>query len=314
MNANNRSIPLSRADFLKVLGGAGAVAVAGPALASPSNGILKRTVPSSGEKIPVIGLGTSRVFDIGNDPAEQAPRKEVLRAMVDAGATLIDTAPSYGQSEAAVGTLVADLGIRKKVFLATKVGREGKEDGIAENAESFKVLRTDMIDLIQIHNLIGWETQLKTLRELKDKGKIRYVGITHYLSHAYDELSDAIAKEKFDFVQLGYSFSDRGAEKRILQLAADRGTAVMVNRTFGSRRASQFQKVRGKELPPWAKDFDCTSWGQFFLKFVLSHPAVTCVIPGTSKAKHMLDNLQAGRGRLPSAQERQKMVQYWEGL
>ncbi|MEQ8195576.1 MAG: aldo/keto reductase, partial [Rhodospirillales bacterium] len=275
MSTHDRSMPLSRGDFLKVLGGAGAVAMAGPALAASSNELIKRVIPASGEKIPVIGLGTSRVFDIGNDPAEQAPRKEVLRAMTDAGATLIDTAPAYGQSEAAVGTLVADLGIRKKVFFATKVGQESKEDGIAENKESFKALRTDMIDLIQIHNLIGWQTQYKVLRDLKAQGKIRYVGITHYLSHAYDDLSDAIAKEKFDFVQLGYSFSDRGAEKRILQLAADRGTAVMVNRTFGARRASQFKKAGGKPLPAWAKDFDCTSWGQFFLKFVLSHPAVT---------------------------------------
>jgi aryl-alcohol dehydrogenase-like predicted oxidoreductase len=227
---------------------------------------------------------------------------------------VIDTAPAYGDAEAVVGDLLAELGMRNKAFIATKVGQDSKADGIAENKESFKVLKTDKIDLIQIHNLAGWEVQIKTLRELKEQGKIRYTGITHYLSHAYDELSDAIAKEKFDFVQLGYSFEDRGAESRILKLAADRGTAVMVNRTFGPDRGSQFDKVRGKKLPPWAADFDCTSWGQFFLKFVLSHPAVTCVIPGTKKPKHMRDNLNAGRGRMPDAKQHQQMIKYWESL
>ncbi len=261
----DKKIQLTRGDFLKIVGGAGLATLAGPALAAKSPAILTRPIPSTGEQLPIIGLGTSRVFDIGKSAAERAPRKEVLRAMFEAGASLIDTAPAYGDAEAVVGDLLAELGIRNKAFIATKVGQDSKADGIAENKESFKVLKTAKIDLIQIHNLAGWQTQLQTLRGLKEQGKIRYIGITHYLSHAYEELSDAIAKEKFDFVQLGYSFEDRGAEKRILQLAADRGTAVMVNRTFGPDRGSQFDKVRGKKLPPWAADFDCKSWGSFFL-------------------------------------------------
>lgn len=313
MTERHDSNNLSRGDFLKVMGGVAATVAAGPALAAKT-GIMKRAIPSSGEKLPIIGLGTSRVFDVDKSPEERTPLKDVLRTLVDGGGTIIDTAPSYGEAETVVGDLVAEMGLRDKVFIATKVHTEGRKEGLEEIAESFKLLKTKKFELLQIHNLVDWETQIKTLRDMKAKGQIRYTGITHFRSHAYDELSDIIAKEKFDFVQLGYSFSDRSAEKRLLKVAADRGTAVMVNRTFGSRRASQFRKARGKKLPPWAADFDCTSWGQFFLKFVLSHPAVTCVIPGTSKAKHMRDNLAAGRGRMPSPIERQKMIQYWESL
>ncbi len=309
------STDLTRSDFLKTIGGAGAAAAltsASPALAAKP--VQKRPIPSTGEKLPIIGLGTSRVFDVDKSPEERAPRKQVLRTLIGGGASIIDTAPSYGEAEEVVGDLVHELGIRNKVFIATKVRQDGKEDGLAEIKNSFKVLRTDKIDLLQIHNLVDWKTQLKTLRDLKDKGKVRYIGITHYLSHAYDELADAIAKEKFDFVQLGYSLSDVGAETRILKVAADRGTAVMVNRTFGPRRGSQFRKVRGMKLPSWAKDFDCDSWGQFFLKYVLSHPSVTCVIPGTKKSKHMRDNLNAARGRMPDAAQRKQMLKFWDSL
>lgn len=306
---------LTRADFLKTLGSAGAAAAltsANPALAA--NPVQKRPIPSTGEKLPIIGLGTSRVFDVGKDSEDRAPRKQVLRTLVGGGGSIVDTAPSYGDAEEVVGDLVHELGIRDKVFIATKVRQDGREDGLEEIKNSFKVLKTDKFDLLQIHNLVDWETQLKTLRDLKDKGKVRYIGITHFRSHAYEELADAIAKEKFDFVQLGYSLEDVGAETRLLKVAQDRGTAVMVNRTFGPRRGSQFRKVRGKKLPSFAKEFDCESWGQFFLKYVLGHPAVTCVIPGTSKAKHMRDNLGAGRGRMPDDKQRKQMLKFWDRL
>ena len=305
---------LTRGDFLKAIGSAGvaaAVAAATPALAAKTS-IIKRTIPSTGEKLPIIGLGTSRVFDVDKSAEERAPLKEVLRTLLGGGGTLVDTAPSYGEAETVVGDLVNEMGIRDKVFLATKVRSEGRQDGLEEIAQSFKLLKTKKFELLQIHNLVDWETQLKTLRQMKDKGQVKYIGITHFKQRAYEELSDIIAKEKFDFVQLGYSLDQLGAETRLLKVAADRGTAVMLNRVFGARRGSQFRKIRGEKLPPWAKDFDCTSWGQFFLKYVLSHPAVTCAIPGTSKAKHMRDNLNAGRGRMPDAAQRKQMLKFWD--
>jgi aryl-alcohol dehydrogenase-like predicted oxidoreductase len=218
----------------------------------------------------------------------------------------------YGEAEEVVGDLLRDINFTPKPFVATKVWTEGRKDGIEQMAKSAQLLRTPKIDLIQIHNLVDWRTHLKTLRRMKEEGKIRYIGITHYTDWGQAELAAIIGSNQFDFVQTEYAIDTRKAEQRLLPLARDKGTAVIINRPF--QRGSLFRAVRGQKLPLWAADFQCKSWGQFFLKFVLSHPAVTCTIPGTSKPKHMRDNVQAGLGRLPNEKERQKMVAFLEKL
>jgi aryl-alcohol dehydrogenase-like predicted oxidoreductase len=281
-----------------------------PAIAATS--ILKRAIAKSGEMLPIIGIGTSRVFDVEDNTPEWRERKNVLQNLFDGGGTIIDTAPSYQDAENVIGKLLTQMKARNRAFIATKVWADGRQEGKEQIENSFKLLRTDKIDLFQVHNLSDTDTQMDILRGLKKEGRIRYVGITHYQAGYNAELAAAIRKHNPDFVQLGYSLNQISTETDLLPIAKDLGIAVMVNRPFG--RGSMFRKVRGRPLPDWAKEFDAKSWGQFFLKYILGHPTVTCVIPGTDKVKYMLDNLGAGRGTLPDAAMRKRMLNYWQSL
>jgi diketogulonate reductase-like aldo/keto reductase len=287
-----------------------AMAAAGLALTKelmPASPLLTRPIPKSGEMLPVIGLGTWQTFDVGRSESDRAPLREVLGELVKHGARgVVDSSPMYGQSESVVGDLVTELNLRPRLFLATKVWTRGREAGIRQMEQSFSRLRTDRMDLLQVHNLVDWRTQLRTLREWKEQDKIRYIGVTHYTESAYDDLERVLSAEDLDFVQINYSLAERQAEERILPLAQQQRIAVLTNRPFA--QAGLFSKTRGKALPPFAKEIGCSSWAQFFLKFVLSHPAVTCAIPGTSKADHLLDNLRGGEAPLPDDAIRQRMV------
>jgi diketogulonate reductase-like aldo/keto reductase len=267
--------------------------------------MLKRTIPSSGEPLPVIGLGTWQQFDIDNTDPEKENLVAVLQTMVDKGATLIDSSPMYGKAEAMVGQLTANANVNH-FFYATKVWTSGRENGIEQMQSSFTKMKRDVMDLMQVHNLVDYKTHLKTLRGWKEEGKIRYFGVTHYQSSSHATLADVIKSEKPDFVQFNYSMADTNAEKNLLKTAADHGVAVIINEPF--EKGSLFQRVKGKPLPAWAAEWDINSWGQFFLKYILSHPAVTCVIPGTSNPKHALDNILAGYGKLPDEATRKKML------
>ena len=274
--------------------------------------MLTRAIPSSGEALPVIGLGTSRVFDVGGGETERAPLREVLRLMDENGATVIDSSPMYGQSEAVVGDLASGLGIGAQLFYATKVWTDGQSAGVRQMNESFELLETDRVDLLAVHNLRDWRIHLETLRAWKEEGRVRYIGITHYVSRAFDDLARLIESQELDFVQFNYSLGEREAEQSLLQLCADKGVATMINRPY--QRGALFAAVRGHSLPDWAGEFGAASWGQFFLKYVLSHPAVTCVIPATSKPKHAIDNLAAGYGRLPNEKMRARTRAFITGL
>jgi diketogulonate reductase-like aldo/keto reductase len=231
--------------------------------------------------------------------------------LFDSGGRLIDTSPMYGPAEAVTGDLLAEMAARPRAFLATKVWTSGRERGIEQMQRSSRLLRSDVIDLMQIHNLVDWRTQLATLRRMKAEGRIRYIGITHYTTRALPELARILAAEPgIDFVQLGYSLATREAETRLLPTAASRGVAVIVNQPF--EQGELFRRVRGQTLPDWAQEFDCASWAQMFLKYLLADPAVTCVIPATNKPEHMKDNLAAGFGRLPDAQQRQRIRELWD--
>ena len=269
--------------------------------------MLMRAIPSSGEKLPVIGLGTWRTFDVDLTPDNRKQLEDVLALFVKFGGRVIDSSPMYGQAEEVIGDLTATLGIRDKLFLATKVWTRGKESGISSMERSMARLRTKRIDLMQVHNLVDVHTQLATLREWKEKGRIRYLGITHYESGAFGEVEKIMRSEKLDFVQINYSLMEREAEERVLPLAQERGIAVVVNRPFGG--GDLFARARAKQLPDWAAEFDCRSWAQFFLKRIVAHPAVTCAIPATDNPRHVEDNMQGGIGRLPDAKMRQRMVE-----
>ena len=258
----------------------------------------------------MIGFGTWQTFDIGSDQQEFERRKQVLAVLFEAGGKVIDSSPMYGSAEAVVGQLLHDTEARPKAFLATKVWTRGRAAGISQMKASLANLQTRSIDLMQIHNLVDWRTHLGTLRAWKEQQRFRYIGITHYTVSELNSLAAIIRDERLDFVQLGYSLNVRAAENRLLPLAAERGVAVIVNQPFDS--GALFAKVRGKTLPAWASEFDCTSWAQFFLKYILGHPAVTCVIPGTAKPEHARDNVAAGFGRLPGEAERQRMRALWE--
>ena len=275
--------------------------------------MLTRPIPSTGEPMPVIGLGTWRAFDVGADERARQPLREVLRLLIDAGGRMIDSSPMYGRAETVTGDLLAELGARPRAFLATKVWTTGRERGIEQMQRSAQLLRTEVIDLIQIHNLVDWRTHLASLRRLKDDGHIRYIGITHYTTGALPQLTHILAGEPdVDFVQLGYSLAMRAPETELLPVAAARGVAVIVNQPL--ERGDLFRRVRGRYLPDWAQEFDCASWAQLFLKYVLAEPAVTCVIPATGNPEHMKDNLAAGFGRLPDARQRQQIRELWDGL
>jgi len=278
--------------------------------AASSGALITRKIPSTGEEIPVIGLGTSGPFEVGTSKPDRAQLKEVLDGFFGAGARLIDTSPMYSTAEGVLGDLLTSSQ-QEKVFLATKVWTRGDREGVEQMKHSAQVLKHPKLDLIQVHNLLDVETHLKTLRQMKADGRVRYIGITHYTVGSQSDLARIIEREKIDFVQLNYSAATRDAEKRLLPLAADKGVAVLVNRPFEDGKL--FEQVEGRPLPEWAKDIDCTSWGQIFLKYVFSHPAVTAAIPATGKLKHLQDNLAAARGRLPDAKLRATIVQEIDG-
>jgi aryl-alcohol dehydrogenase-like predicted oxidoreductase len=272
--------------------------------------LIQKRIPSSGESIPVIGIGTARRYEDVKTDAEKAPLRETLRQFQLLGGKVIDSSPSYGTAEAVVGELVDGLKIRDSLFLATKVSlrKVGREEGVKQIEDSFKKYRTNKIDLIAVHNLRDTGTQLRTLREMKTAGRIRYVGITTSFDNQYGEFEQVMKKESLDFVQIDYALDNRDAGERIIPLAADRGMAVMINLPFG--RGRLFKAVEGKRLPEWASEFDCQSWPQFFLKYIVSHPAVTCAVPGMARPEYVVDNLGAARGRLPDAAMRRKMEQF----
>ena len=264
----------------------------------------KRAIPSSGERIPVIGMGTSGSFEV--ESAGREPLREVLKRFIAGGATVIDTSPNYSNAEDVLGDLMAELGVRDKIFLATKLAADDRAAGEKQFADSLRRLRTDKIDLLAVHNLRDWKVQLALARELKAQGKVRYVGLTHYQDRAHDELVDIISAEKPDFVQINYSVSAPAAEKRLLPAAKEHGVAVMVNRAFDDGRL--FKIVADKPLPGWAAEKGVTSWAQMFLKFALSNPAVTVVIPATGKPDRQTDNLKAGLGADLDASQRAELI------
>lgn len=311
MNRYLLETTVDRRDVL--LGGlsiAAGAAVSAPAAAASAGPLITRQIPSSGEAIPIVGLGTSGPFEVGKSAGERAPLKDVLDAFFAAGARLVDTSPMYSTAEGVLGDLMS-ASMQKEVFLATKVWTRGDREGAEQMRHSAEVLKRPKLDLIQVHNLLDLDAHLKTLRAMKDEGRVRYIGITHYTVGSQPELMRIIQREKLDFVQLNYSAGTRNAEDKLLPLAADRGVAVLVNRPFEDGK--MFEAVSGRPVPSWAAEIDCTSWGQMFLKYVLANPAVTCVIPATGKVRHLQDNLAAGRGRLPDAKQRTLIVQELEG-
>ena len=305
-------IGFTRRRFCQAVAACAAIPGLAAAGTSTVNSMLTRRIPSSGELLPVIGLGTSDVFDVGTDEAARAPLAQVLKILLEAGGSLLDTSPMYGRAEGVSGELVAAAGARARMFLATKVWTTGKAEGLRQIEDSMRLLKTGVLDLVQVHNLVDLATQLANVRALKEAGKLRYTGITHYTVAAHAELERVIGREALDFVQFNYSIVTRDAEQRLLPLAAERKVAVLVNRPYED--GALFARVRGKPLPEWAAEFGCTSWGQFFLKFIVSHPAVSCVIPATSNPRHMLDNAAAGHGRLPEQPMREKMAAYFAAL
>jgi diketogulonate reductase-like aldo/keto reductase len=318
---------LSRAAFLRVAAGAVASVVTGVAASAagrpressqasrpmPHDSVIQRLIPRTAEALPVVGLGTWQTFDVGTGDAERRPLRDVLELLFAEGRRLIDSSPMYGRAEAVTGDLLAEMGARPRAFLATKVWTSGREKGAAQMRRSAELLRSDVIDLMQIHNLVDWQTQLPTLRRMKEEGRIRYIGITHYTTGSLDDLARIIEREpSIDFVQFAYSIGTRDAEKRLLPVAAERGVAAVINRPF--EEGGLFRRTRGRALPGWVSDFDASTWAEFFLKFIVGHPAVNCVIPATAKPEHMADNLKAGSGRLPDARQRQAMAAFWDTL
>lgn len=261
--------------------------------------MLTRPIPGTREMLPVIGCGTHIGFDVARDTDEYRRLPGVLQALFAAGGSVIDSSPMYGRAEAVAGELLAASGTRSKAFIATKVWTRGRAEGIRQMQESMRLLQVERLDLMQVHNLVDWRTHVATLRDWKAAGRIRYLGVTHYTAGAYGELEAVMRPERFDFLQINYSLDERDAERRILPLAAERGMAVLINRPFGG--GGLLRRLRDRPLPPWAAEIGATSWAQLLLKFVLSHPAVTCAIPGTGRPEHMADNARAGTGAIPDA-------------
>ena len=273
--------------------------------------LIMRAIPSSGEKLRAVGIGTARRYDVAAGTPERMEIKEVINLFSQLGGQVIDTAPSYGQAETVVGEAVAALGFRSHLFLATKLGATGRAAGEAQVAQSFARLKTDKLDLIAVHNLQDAKNQLAYLRELKQAGKIRYVGLTTSSDNQYAEMEAIMKAETIDVVQMDYAIDNRGVADRLLPLAVDRGMAVMINLPFGRGRV--FQEVQGKELPAWTAEFDCKTWAQFFLKYIVANPTVTCVVPGTAQIKYVSDNLRGAQGRLPTPEMLRKMEQFVGG-
>jgi aryl-alcohol dehydrogenase-like predicted oxidoreductase len=296
---------MTRRRFLQV-SSAGMLAAAAGARAGGGGGMESRPIPRSGEPLPVVGLGTWQTFDVGSAEAERAPLQEVLRILLDGGGRAIDSSPMYGRAEAVTGDLLARLPPLPRPFLATKVWTTGRAAGEAQMRESMRRMRTGRMDLLQVHNLLDWETHLPVLREWKASGLVRYVGVTHHSPSAFPLLERLLATEKLDFVQLPLSIASREAERRLLPAAADAGAAVLVMRPF--EEGALFSAVKGRALPAWAAEIGAASWAQVFLKYVVAHPAVTCAIPATRRPEHMRDNLAAGSGPFPDERMRRRMA------
>ncbi|HKR37282.1 MAG TPA: aldo/keto reductase [Steroidobacteraceae bacterium] len=286
----------------------GAAGAAAPTGTQEPRAMLRRKIPSAadGESVPVIGMGTWNTFDVGGGAQEREPLKRVLQVFYAAGARLIDSSPMYGNAEKVTGDLVQQLGKQSGTFYATKVWTSGRDKGLAQIEHSMRALKTPRLDLLQIHNLLDWRTHAASLRQLKSEGKVRYAGITHYTVGAHDEIESVLRAAPFEFAQFNYSIGTRAAEERLLPYCQERGIGVLINRPF--EEGALFTRVRNRKLPGYAKEIGCTSWAQLFLKFIVSHPAVTCVIPATSRAEHMQDNLQAGFGPVPDAALRERMA------
>jgi aryl-alcohol dehydrogenase-like predicted oxidoreductase len=303
----------ARRGLLKLAAGFATLTVMNnPATAQPSLSLLKRPIHRSGEMLPAVGVGTWQTFDVGPKAPERAELSEVLRLLAQAGGSVIDSSPMYGKSEGVVGDLASGLGMRDRLFYATKVWTSGREAGIRQMETSFRLMQAQRMDLMQVHNLLDLSVHAKTLKEWKAAGRIRYIGITHYHEGAHADLEKIVRTREWDFVQFNYSMAEPEAEARLLPACLDSGTAVLVNRPFS--QGHLFPRVKGKPLPGWAAEFDCASWAQFFLKYLLAHPAVTCVIPGTRRVSHLKDNLGAGLGRLPDAAMRKRMTEYLSAL
>ena len=304
---------ISRRDALRLIGASAAgllmpVDAARAQSGGESSTMLTRLVPSSAEKLPVIGLGTWQTFDVGSSEAGRKPLEDVLRTFVKLGGRVIDSSPMYGRAEEVIGDLVAKLGLRNSLFLATKVWTRGKQPGIESMERSLVRFRTKTIDLMQVHNLVDVATQLATMHQWRERGQIRYIGVTHYEQSAFAEVARILSSEKLDFVQINYSILEREAEQKVLPLAQERGVAVIANRPFGG--GDLFNRVLGKALPDFASEFDCASWAQLLLKWIVANPAVTCAIPATNNVRHLEDNMRAGLGRLPDSKMRERMVDY----
>lgn len=310
---NNSNNMYTRREASKLIAGTAIVGFLVPSLMSFNQKTMnERKIPSTGEGLPIVGLGTWQSFDIGNDPKQIEQLSEVLINMNELGGKMIDSSPMYGRSEKVVGELTTKLKIQKKFFYATKVWIEGKQQGINQMNASFQKMKRETMDLMQIHNLVDWKTHIKTLKDWKENGKIRYIGITHYTNSSHNTLVKLIRSERPDFVQFNYSINERNAESELLKVAKEYGTAVIINRPYAG--GSLFRKIRDKALPEWCKEIEIASWGQYFLKFILANEAVNCVIPGTSNPKHLIDNMTAGFGRLPNDAEKKKMLQYLDSL
>ena len=302
----------SRRDALRriastVAGFSGATSLGGW-MTSPaaSAELIIRPIPSSGEQLPVIGIGTWQTFDVGASAAERAPLEEVVSAFVEIGGRVIDSSPMYGASENVVGDIVDKLGVRDRLFIATKVWTSGKSKGIDQMNDSMRKLRVEKMDLMQVHNLVDVEAHLRTLGDWKRERRVRYVGVTHYTAGSHDDVGRVVERHPLDFIQINYSVAERDAERRLLPLARERGVAVIANRPFAG--GNLFRRLRSRPLPTWAKEIDCDSWAQLMLKFVVSHPAMTCAIPGTSKAAHLRDNMKAATGKLPDERLRKRIA------
>lgn len=305
---NNRRRSLIKA--LLALGFSGS-ALSGLLQAATQKKILK-TIPSSGEQLPAMGVGTSRTFDALHDETLMQQLTQVMQAFFDQGGSLVDSSPMYGSAQAVTGKLLSQVQGKQALFAATKVWVDGRQAGIEQMERSRQLWGIKRFDLMQIHNLRDWKVHLKTLKAMKAEGQIRYLGITTSHGRYHDELETLLKTHPFDFVQFSYNIADREVENRLLPIAVDRGIATIINRPY--QRGDLFRQVKGKPLPNWASDIDVTSWGQFFLKFILSHPGVTCAIPATSKVKHMVDNMAAQYGRLADDKMRREMVRYFESL
>jgi aryl-alcohol dehydrogenase-like predicted oxidoreductase len=301
----------ARRDFLRT-GVCALGALLMPVESPAANGPLARRIPKTGEAIPAVGLGTWQVFDVAPDAKEKAQARETLKVFAELGGRVIDSSPMYGSSESVTGELAAALGLKARLFVATKVWTSGRQAGIRQMEDSMRKLRVERLDLMQVHNLVDAAAHLATLRDWKNAGRVRYLGVTHYHAGAHADLEKIIRPGDIDFVQVNYSLAEPDADRRLLAAAADSRTAVIVNRPFAE--GAMFRRVRDKPLPAWAEEIGCASWAQFFLKWILGHPAVTCAIPGTRNPKHVADNLGAASGPLPDEAMRRRMSVYFESL